>query len=723
MIVYDQTKRTFFLHGKSFSCALRVHPAGYLVGLHFGGAVGEDDLSYFDPSPRELSFSPVPPDVGSYFSLDVAGNEYGSFGQGDFRAPSAIIERANGDRASRFVYVSHKIYGGAPDLGGLPSARGGETLAITMKDALSDAEIVLNYTLYEDSDVLVRNAEIVNRGKTPVVLRRAYSFCLDLAAGEYDVLRLHGRHNMERMPERTPLGHGSVKIGSARGASSHQMNPFLVLLERGAGEDAGECFGFELLYSGSWTLEAEESPTGSVRVTGGVNDLGFSWTLGAGERFVTPQVAICYSAQGMGEMSRSFADFLRGHVLPEKYVYAPRPVLVNNWEATYFAFDRETLCALADEAASLGMDTLVLDDGWFGARNDDRTSLGDWFVNEKKLEGGLSPVIEHCKQRGLKFGIWFEPEMISEDSELYRAHPDWAVGRAGVPRCKSRHQYVLDMTRKEVTDSIFARMSDILGSYEISYVKWDMNRHISEFYSNGLPAERQGEFAHRYISGVYALIGRLQAAFPDVFFEGCSGGGGRFDGGMLRFFPQFWTSDDTDAYERAKIQWGTSYGYPLSAMSCHVSSCPNHQTGRTTPFASRGTIASLGATGYELDPRKLSEEERAQIKEQIANYREIEELILRGDLYRIADPFEGNVFCVAVVSKDKTRAYVAGMRVHAEAGDFDRRIRLKGLSLEKTYSIRELGLSLRGDTLMHAGLLLPRLPDFGTWVWHLSEKS
>ena len=723
MIVYDRKTRTFFLSGKSFSCVLWVHPAGYLCNLHFGGRVGEDDLTYFDPSARGLSFSPVPPDTDSEFSLDLSCNEYGSFGQGDFRSPSVLIVRENGERASRFQYVSHKIYQGAPNLGVLPAARGGETLAVTVKDVLSDVGIVLNYTLYEDSDVLVRNAEIVNRGNSPVTLLRAYSFCLDLAAGEYGVLRLHGRHNMERTPEIAPLGHGSVKIGSARGASSHQMNPFLALVGKNAGEDGGECVGVELLYSGSWTLEAEKSQTGSVRVCGGINDLNFSWKLHTGERFVTPQVAVCYSDRGLGEMSRSFADFLRGHVLPEKYVYAPRPVLVNNWEATYFGFDREKLCALADEAAPLGIDTLVLDDGWFGKREDDYTGLGDWFVNEKKLAGGLDPVIAHCKRLGMKFGIWFEPEMISEDSDLYRAHPDWAIGRADVPRCKSRHQYVLDMTRGDVTDHIFARMSDILSRHEISYVKWDMNRHITEFYSSRLPAERQGEFSHRYMLGVYGLIRRLQEAFPNVFFEGCSGGGGRFDGGMLSFFPQFWTSDDTDAYERAKIQWGTSYGYPLSAMSCHVSSCPNHQTGRTTPFFTRGAVASLGATGYELDLGKLSAEEKAQVKEQIENYHEIEALILRGDLYRIADPYEENCFCVAVVSKDKARAYAVGMRVHAVAGDFDRRVRLKGLCPEKEYAVKELGRTLRGDTLMNVGLLLPRLGDFGGWTWHLEEIS
>ena len=400
-------------------------------------------------------------------------------------------------------------------------------------------------------------------------------------------------------------------------------------------------------------------------------------------------------------------------------MYAPRPVVVNNWEATYFEFTKEKLCAIIDEAAPLGIDTFVLDDGWFGVRNNDTSGLGDWFVNEDKLPGGLESVIAHCKERGLKFGLWFEPEMVSPNSDLYRAHPDLAIGKADVPRCTGRNQLILDMTRPEVVDCVFEQMSAILGKYDISYVKWDMNRHMTEFYSAALPAQRQGEFAHRYILGVYSLLERLKAAFPKVFFEGCSGGGGRFDAGMLYYFPQYWTSDDTDAYERAKIQWGTSYCYPLSSMSCHVSVCPNHQTLRTTAFTTRGAIASLGAFGYELDLASLSEEEKQLVKEQVKHYREQEALIQRGDLYRIRNPFEGNEFCVAVVAKDKSRALVVGMQIHAVPADTDHRLRLSGLDPQRRYLIKELGICARGDTLMHAGVLLPRLVDFGTWMWHI----
>lgn len=724
MIQFDNERKLFYLHGKSFSYVLWIDPAGYLVNLHFGGRVGEDDLRYFDMRERPISFSPIPPDASRWFTLDIAGQEYGSYAQGDFRAPSVIITREDGDSASRFCYLGHKIYQGAPMLEGLPHARGGgETLEIRLKDHLSQTEITLNYTLFEDSDVLVRNAEIENCGKEPVMLKRAYSFCVDLEEGTYEAIRLHGRHCAERTPERTPLGHGSLSISSSRGASSHQMNPFLAIAEKNCTEEHGECFGALLVYSGSFALSAEVSQTGSIRLQGGIGDMGFCWKLGGGERLVTPQAVLVRTEGGLGQLSREYADFLRSYILPPEAVYAPRPVVVNNWEATYFEFTKEKLIALADEAAPLGIDTLVLDDGWFGKRNDDTSGLGDWFVNEEKLKGGLSSIAEYCNSLGLKFGLWFEPEMVSEDSDLYRAHPDWAIGKADVPRCTGRNQLILDMTRPEVVDHVFNQMSAVLSANRISYVKWDMNRHISEFYSAALPADRQGEFAHRYILGVYSLAERLKEAFPHVFFEGCSGGGGRFDAGMLYYFPQFWTSDDTDAFERAKIQWGTSYCYPLSSMSCHVSVCPNHQTVRTTSFATRGAIASLGAFGYELDLAALSDEEKELVKAQIKNYREYESLIQRGDLYRIRDPFAGNEFCVAVVAKDKSRALVVGMQIHAVPADTDHRLRLAGLDGTRRYRIKELGISARGDTLMHAGVLLPRLFDFGSWVWHIEEEA
>ena len=724
MIKFDRKTKLFYLSGKSFSYVLWIDPNGYLINLHFGGLVGEDDLRYFDMRTRPVSFAPIPPEEKkTWFSLDIAGQEYGSYGQGDFRSPSAIITRGDGFSASRFAYAEHKIYKGAPSLEGLPHARkGGETLEIRLKDRLSETEILLNYTLFKDSDVLVRNAEIVNCGNEPVMLKRAFSFCVDLEEGQYDAIRLEGRHCAERSPERTPLGHGNLTVSSSRGASSHQMNPFLALAEKNCGEEQGICYGALLVYSGSFALSAEVSQTGSIRLQGGINDLGFGWKLEGGARFVTPQAVLVRTEGGLGQLSREYADFLRSYILPPEFANKPRPVVVNNWEATYFEFTKEKLCAIIDEAAPLGIDTFVLDDGWFGVRNDDTSGLGDWFVNETKLPGGLAGVIDYCKQRGLKFGLWFEPEMVSPDSELYRAHPDWAIGKADTPRCTGRNQLILDMTRAEVVDNVFEQMSAVLSAYDISYVKWDMNRHMTEFYSEALPAERQGEFAHRYILGMYLLAQRLREKFPHVLFEGCSGGGGRFDAGMLYYFPQVWTSDDTDAFERAKIQWGTSYCYPLSSMSCHVSVCPNHQTLRTTAFETRGAIASLGAFGYELDLAALSDDEKALVKAQIKAYRAQESLMQRGDLYRILNPIEGNAFCVAVVAKDKSRALVVGMQTHAVPADTDHRLRLSGLDAGKRYFIKELGISARGDTLMHAGVLFPRVFDFGAWVWHLEEE-
>ncbi len=721
MIIFQASSKTFYLHGKTSSYVIWIDPNGYPVHLHYGGRIAEDDLTYFDMRTRPVSFSPIPPDAENWFSLDIAGQEYGTYAQGDFRTPSCILTRDDGDSASRFHYESHRVFSGAPELSGLPHARGGgETLELTLCDVLSGTRVTLFYTVYEALDILVRSACIA-AGKQPVTLKRADSFCVDLEEGDYETICLHGRHCAERTPERAPLAHGTYTVSSSRGASSHQMNPFLVLAKPACTEDRGEAFGALLVYSGSFSLTAEKSQAGTVRLCGGIDPLNFSWRLEAGERFYTPQAVLCRTEEGLGGLSRRYADFLRGYLLPPAWVHAPRPVVVNNWEATYFDFTNEKLFALADEAAALGVDTLVLDDGWFGKRNDDTSGLGDWFVNEEKLQGGLSAVIAHCKARGLKFGLWFEPEMVSEDSELYRLHPDWAIGKAEVSRCRGRNQLVLDMTRPEIVDHVYERMADLLKKNEISYVKWDMNRHISEFYSPKLAPARQGEFAHRYILGVYSLAERLQRSFPHVFFEGCSGGGGRFDAGMLYYFPQYWTSDDTDAFERCKIQWGTSYSYPMSAMSCHVSVCPNHQTGRTTPFSTRGAVASLGAFGYELALGNLTAEEKELVRAQIRSYRAVEPLIQTGDLYRISDPFASNLFCVAVVSKDGREGYVVGMQIHAVPADTDHRLRLKGLREDARYEIAELGLTLHGSTLMRAGVLKPSLPDFTSFVWHLKQ--
>lgn len=716
--------KTFYLRGKHYAYVMCVGKSEYLQHLYYGAAIGETDAEYLFEKVGALQDLRCA-DGGRDVCTNELWSEYSSYGRGDYHEPCVLIERKDGSLMSRFRYASYKVKKGAPNVRGLPHARvGDETLTIVLKDDFSSAEILLHYIVRETSDVLVRYAEIKNAGEETLRLRKALSFVLDLPDNKFSLLRLQGNPTAERTPEVTALGHGVTRLQSLRGASSHQTNPFAALLKEGATETAGECYGVQLLYSGSWVITAEVGNADTVRLQGGIHDTAFCWDLSAGETFIAPQVALCYSSEGMGGLSREYADFLRECVIDPKRVCAERPILINNWEATYFDFNYEKLFPIIDEAAKLGIDTFVLDDGWFGKRNWDDSSLGDWFVNLEKLPRGLTPLIERCKKNGLKFGLWFEPEMISENSELYRDHPDWAIGKAGQPSIMGRNQLILDFTRKEVVDYVFGAMSKIFSENEISYVKWDMNRSMSEFFSNGLQSERQGELPHRYILGVYNLAERLTNSFPNVFFEGCASGGGRFDAGMLHYFPQIWTSDNTDAYDRARIQWGTSYCYPVSAMSCHVSACPNHQTDRTIPFHTRGAIASLGATGYELDLSNLSDEEKRAVKEQILSYKKIQPLILNGDLYRLSDPFKTNLFCEMLLSKDKTQAYVVGEQLRTEPNGYqkDRFIRLFGLDDDKMYRLEELGVTASGSVFVHFGVSLPRLEEYESFIWHIREE-
>ena len=720
MIEYDKARRAFCLSGKNYCYCMYVNASGYLQQLYYGKKIGKSDVPFII---GVRGASPDPADLNAAMATGAMPSEIGSFGRGDYRGATVVVTRADGAAMSSFKYVSHRLTEGAKKLVGMPCARrADETLTVTLKDELSDVEIDLDYAVSDDSDVLVRTLTVRNVGQTPVDVTKAFSFCVDLPdTGRYSAMRLAGAWASERRPAVTPLDDGVLRIASARGYSSHQMNPFAALLAGDCGEDCGDCYGVALLYSGSFALTAEVSHDKSVRLQGGINDESFRWRLDGGDELRTPQAALCYSSDGLGGMSRAFHDFFRECVIDPAYAYKRRPVVINNWEATYFDFDNEKLFGIIDEAAKLGVDTFVLDDGWFGKRNDDTSGLGDWYVNDKKLKGGLKAVIDRCKKRGLKFGLWFEPEMVSEDSELYRAHPDWAIGKKGNTPCRGRNQLILDLSKREVVDFLFDAVSKVLATHDISYVKWDRNRDMTEFYSEGLSPERQGEFAHRYTLGFYSLAQRLTEAFPDVLFEGCAGGGGRFDGGALYYFPQIWTSDDTDALERTKIQWGTSMCYPLSAMSCHVSACPNHQTQRTTPFETRGAVASLGAFGYELDPDKLTEREKDMIKEQIKSYREIDGLVLEGDLYRISDPFASNYFCEMLVSKAGDRAYAVCERFRGDPCDHDRVMKLKGLRADKNYIIKETGVTASGAALMNAGVTYPRLPDCGSFVWHIEE--
>lgn len=720
MILIDG--RIFNLCGKNYTYVLYVNDAGYLQHAYYGEKIDPRDVRFVV---EEISarLEPNAGDPNADDRFDIMPSEYGFFAHGDFREPSVVVSRRDGASMSRLRYSSHIVFSGIPETEGLPHARsGGETLSIILKDDFSSAEIMLNYTVYDDSDVLVRNAEIKNVGTEPITIKKAFSFCFDLENGDYELLRLYGNWAEERIPERLPVGRGVTRLQSIRGVSSHQMNPFAVIMAPSCNENDGECFGAELVYSGSFALTAEKTYYGTVRFQGGINDVNFGWRLCEGEKFTTPQTLLCYSGRGLGALSREYSDFLRDRIIDPKFVYKTRPIVVNNWETTSFNFDTETVFGIIDAAADVGADTFVLDDGWFGARYDEKAGLGDWVVNEKKLTGGLGAVIEKCKKRGLKFGLWFEPECVNEDSALFRSHPDWIVGKTDVEPCRHRNQLVLDITRPEVSDYVYSSIAKILRKYDISYVKWDFNRDLTDNYSVSL-GDRQGEFAHRYVLSVYRLAERFRSAFPDVFFEGCAGGGGRFDAGMLYYFPQIWTSDNTDARDRAEIQWGTSLAYSLSAMSCHVSDCPNFWTGRSTSLKTRGLIASVGAFGYELDLCKLTDEEKAVVKKQIDKYKRVSDLILYGDLYRIADPFDKKLFCEAVVSKDKRHAYVVGMRLHPDPYKLNQTIKLRGLDDNLIYRVNALNSSVTGKALSAIGLPIPVWKEYEAWAWEIFAEE
>ena len=725
MIKYFSENKAFMISGRSCIYCMYVNESGYLQQLDYGKKIEESDIAFLIKT-HGKSLEPCAHDINADMSTDRMPTEIGSFGKGDFHSATVIVRRSEGDAMSAFKYVSHRITEDAIKLNRLPCVRkADETLIITVKDEYSETEIDLRYSILNDSDVLVRNLIVRNNGTTDIDIKKAFSFCMQLPNNnkQYSALRLAGAWANEMNPVVTPLAEGTLRIESTRGYSSHEMNPFMAILQDSCDECSGECYGFNLLYSGNFAITAETHHNKTVRVQGGINDYMFDWHLSVGEEFVTPQSALCYSNAGLGGMSRAYHDFFQECIINPTYVYKSRPILLNNWEATYFDFTDEKLYPIIDEAGKLGMDMFVLDDGWFGKRNNDKSSLGDWYVNDKKLNGGLNSIIARCKKNNLKFGLWFEPEMVSEDSDLYRAHPDWAIAMKSITPSRARNQLILDLSKKEVVDYVFGAISKVLQENEIAYVKWDRNRDMTEFYSNSLLPDRQGEFAHRYVLGFYDLAQRLTTAFPKVLFEGCSGGGGRFDGGALYYFPQIWTSDNTDGLERAKIQWGASICYPLSAMSCHVSVCPNHQTQRTVPLETRGAIASLGILGYELDIAKLTEEEKDKIKEQISRYKQINNMILQGDLYRLSDPFISDYFCVLCVSHDKTKAYIVGERFHSSVSIQNPILKLVGLDENTNYRIEELDIIASGKALMNVGVPYPWLHECESWIWHVYEYT
>ncbi|MBR1566159.1 MAG: alpha-galactosidase [Oscillospiraceae bacterium] len=734
-IVFDEKKKIFTLTTKNTSYQMQLGPLGYLLHLYYGRrAEGCFDYLHL---PRDCGFSANPYELQDTrgWSLDTMPQEYSGSNGADFRLSSLEAETESGQVGADLRYVRHEIHHGKYALNGLPTAfdRVGEceSLSITLSDAATGLEVELLYSIFWERDMLTRAARIRNRSDQKIRLRRAASACLDIPFGSWELIHFHGRHTLERQLERQPLLNGIQTIASSRGASSHQHNPFVIVCEPGANEDAGLCYGMMLVYSGNHRTDIELDQSGSVRVVSGINSEGFSWLMEPGQCFETPELLLTCSTDGFAKLSHTYHRFLRENVCRDHRGLSERPILLNSWEAMYFDFDEVKLLDLAREAKNLGMDMLVIDDGWFGHRDDDHSSLGDWTANPRKLPHGLKPLLKQITDLDLKVGLWVEPEMVSEDSELYRAHPDWALTVPGRKPAVGRNQLVLDLSRREIVDWLYEKLSGLLRELPLSYIKWDMNRHLTDLYSFTLPADRQGEIAHRYVLGLYDLLGRLTEEFPNVLFEGCAGGGGRFDAGMLAYCPQIWCSDNTDPIARLSIQYGTSFGYPASSMGAHVSTAPNHQTGRTTPLGTRATVAMSGTFGYELDPAKLTAEEREEIRQQLERFRALRGLIGEGDYYRLTVPGKSRFTAWQLVSTDQDETLLNVVLTDPEANPKPLHIKLKGLNPDTVYTLSEAvffgctaampTLKLSGAALMYAGVTLP--PMFGDTpsaqlVWH-----
>ncbi len=725
-VKYFADKRIFKLDANNTSYIIGIVDEENFIGhAYFGRRIGD---RHFSPESlmrtNENPFVPSKNNRDRLSFYDAFPQEYPTHGIGDFRETCLEIRDVNGHAVSKLQYVSHRITGGKPKLEELPATFGDEddctTLEIFCEDPVLGLEVDLVYTAFEKLDVITRSVRLRNNSPNPIKLRKVLSCCVDLEGSSFDIISLHGSWARERHIQRIPAGLGKKIFSSNRGEPGHQCNPFVAVVRPDATEDSGEVYGFNFVYSGNFYACVEGGQFETTRVVMGINPTDFEWLLEPGEQFVTPEVVMVCSCQGIGGMTRTFHDLYRNHLIRSPYRNKKRPVLINNWEATYFDFDTEKLLAIAKEASALGIEMLVMDDGWFGKRSDDNSSLGDWVVNEEKLKGGLKHLVDEVNKLGMDFGIWFEPEMVSPDSDLYRAHPDWCIHVEGRVPGLARNQLVLDLTNPEVVETVYGMIKKILSEANIRYVKWDMNRPLSDLGSNYLAPERQGEISHRYVLAVYGMLDRLTTDFPHILVEGCSGGGARFDPGILYYCPQIWCSDDTDAIERLIIQRGTAMVYPLSTIGAHVSDCPNHTVGRTTPFETRGFVALAGTFGYELDVTRIPKEDREMIPEQIRTYHKYNDLIREGDYYRIADYCDNRLYDAwMVVSKDRREALVTYIQVMQRPNYKSRRIRLKGLDENTVYRNEQTGETFTGSALMYAGINIAGLHgDFKGKLMH-----
>ncbi|WP_217597242.1 alpha-galactosidase [Cohnella sp. GbtcB17] len=726
-ISFDRERQTFHLQTPNTSYIITIVEGLYPAHVYWGPRLRNASWPGGLTLQERASFSPTPnPDKPS-LSLDALLQEYPGYGSGDFRSPAYQFALSDGTTVAELVYRDHRIFAGKPKLEGLPATYAesddeADTLELTLHDLHSGMVAVLSYTTFRDSDAIARSVRYVNESADAVRIRRALSVSVDFNSDAYELVHLNGAWANERNLSRRALVQGQQGIESRRGSSSHQHNPFVALVSPNADEEQGDAYGFSLVYSGSFAASAEVDQFRTTRVSIGINPFDFEWLLEPGQSFQAPEAVLVYSNEGLGGMSRTYHRLYRSRLSRGEFRDRTRPVLVNNWEATYFDFDADKIAAIAEEGSRLGIELFVLDDGWFGCRNDDTTSLGDWKVDLKKLPQGLDDLAKRVNAHGLQFGLWFEPEMISPDSDLYRAHPDWCLHVEGRRRTQGRRQLILDLSREDVCDYIIETVGGVLASAPIAYVKWDMNRNMTEIGSALLPPERQRETAHRYMLGLYRVLETITSRFPHILFESCSGGGGRFDPGMLHYMPQTWTSDNSDAVCRLKIQYGTSLVYPISSMGAHVSAVPNHQVQRVTSLKMRGDVAMSGNFGYELDLTQFTPEEKEEVKAQVAAYKELRELVQFGDLYRLKSPFEGNDTAWTVVAADKSEAFVAFFRVLAQPNEPIDWLRLAGLDPNADYEVVGTGERFGGDQLMYAGLPVPRLHgDFQSATWRIKR--
>ena len=711
-IKVSENGRLFTLQTKDSSYQMFADDKNVLLHLYYGEKIGEENLSGLIFC-TDMGFAGNPEEAGPNrkYSLDALPQEIPGSGVGDFRDDMIEIRHADGSFAADFRFDSYEILDHSYAIPGMPALydteeEKGETLVITMTEKASDIVLKLFYGVFENENVITRAARLENHGETAIELEKMLSFSMDLMYENYEMIYFSGRHAMERTAERIPVQHAKVEIGSTRGTSSHHYNPAVILCEEGACETHGSCIGACLVYSGNFVAAAQKDQKNQTRFQMGIHPTNFCFHLEKGEAFDTPQAILSYSGTGFTKLSQQYHEIIREHICRGAYKHAKRPILINNWEATYFNFNEEKILKIAEQAQKLGIEMLVLDDGWFGKREDDNSGLGDWFVNEKKMNGSMAQLAEKIHKMGMKFGLWFEPEMISEDSDLYRAHPDWAFAIPGRVPNHSRNQLVLDMTREDVREYLLERLTTIVHDAKIDYVKWDMNRSVCDVYSHVAAQSRNGELYHRYVLGVYDLMERFLAACPNLLLEGCSGGGGRYDAGMMYYSPQIWCSDNTDAINRLSIQYGSSFFYPISTVGSHVSVCPNHQTGRVTPFRTRGDVALAGSFGYEMDLNKISEEEKEMVKEQVVAMHEYYELTHEGLYYRLTGLKKQDCMAWEFVAKDQSRALLTIVKTDAEGNMLPVHTKVCGLAEDKLYRCSLDGEIRSGRTWNRAGLTL-----------------